>query len=76
MRHLRGVADTLTAQGSLAGPARLTATGELLTGSSAGMERLEATMPEQASLAARLSSSPNSRTTSSVLHASPGSLDV
>jgi hypothetical protein len=38
MRHARGVADTLTAQSRMSGPARLTASGELLTGSSAGMD--------------------------------------
>ena len=37
-RHSRGVADTLTAQTRLTGPARLTASGELLTGSAARME--------------------------------------
>jgi hypothetical protein len=37
MRHSRGVADTLTAQTRLTGPARLTDTGELRTGSSAQM---------------------------------------
>lgn len=38
MRHSRGVADTLTAQTRQIGPARLTASGELLTGSAARME--------------------------------------
>jgi len=38
MRWSRGVADTLTAVASITGPARLTATGEMLTGSIAGME--------------------------------------
>jgi hypothetical protein len=41
MRHSRGVADTMTAVASLAanpdGPARLTDSGEMLTGSSAGI---------------------------------------
>jgi len=37
-RHSRGVADTLTAQTRIVGPARLTASGELLTGSAARME--------------------------------------
>lgn len=38
MRWNRGKADTLTAQTRLTGPSRLTATGEMLIGSSAGME--------------------------------------
>jgi hypothetical protein len=37
-RHSRGKADTLTAMSRIAGPARLTASGEMLTGSDAGME--------------------------------------
>lgn len=37
IRHSRGRFDTLTAQTSLLGPARLTALGEVLIGSSAGM---------------------------------------
>lgn len=38
MRVTRGRADTLTAQAGLAGPARLTASGEMLIGSCAGMD--------------------------------------